>query len=72
MTGSCPLESTISPECRVLSGTSANYWSQIEYLFNRVWALGAKAVKDNRISALLDVTLVPLRWNSTRIATASG
>ena len=26
-------------------------------LFNRVWALGAQAVKDNRISTLLDVTL---------------
>lgn len=26
-------------------------------LFNRVWALGAKAVKENRISALNDVAL---------------
>lgn len=26
-------------------------------LFNRVWALGAQAVKDNRISTLRDVTL---------------
>ncbi|MDR6668011.1 hypothetical protein [Rhizobium sp. 1399] len=26
-------------------------------LFDRVWALGAKAVKDNRISALRNVTL---------------
>jgi len=26
-------------------------------LFSRIWALGAKAVKDDHISALLDVTL---------------
>jgi hypothetical protein len=26
-------------------------------LFNRIWALGAKAVRDNRISALTDATL---------------
>lgn len=40
--------------------------------FNRVSALGAKSVRNYRITALAHVTLSTLPWRSIRTAMASG